>query len=82
MATDREIAERAKDLQTRARDYSLCEIPGYSAWSKKKLALGESPAFIANLDAGCMWLLPEDVAEVSESDFEEMLADIKAQCGK
>jgi len=43
----------------------------------KKLEQGESPAFIAHLDAVGMWLLPEEVPSVGESDFEEMLADLK-----
>ena len=77
MATDREIAQRVKDLQTRARDYALTELPGYAEWSNKKLDDGESPAFIENLDARSMWLLPEELNTVSEADFEELLADIK-----
>ena len=80
MATDREIAERAMDMQARARDYRLMEIPGYVAWSNKKLDEGESPAFVANLDATNMWLLPEDLNDVGEAEFEELLADVKAAC--
>jgi hypothetical protein len=43
------------------------------------LAGGESEALIANLDARSMWLLPEELTAVTESDFEEMLSDLKAE---
>jgi hypothetical protein len=82
MASDKEIAVRALDMQARARDYALVEIPAYRAWSERKIAEGESPAFIANLDASAMWLLPEDVASVGEAEFEEMLADLKESLGE
>ena len=45
---------------------------------QKKLEEGESEAFIAHLvDALSMRLLPEEVPDVHESTFEELLADIK-----
>lgn len=75
--SDREIARRALDLQARARDIRVVDLPGYMVWSKKKLADGELPGFIAHLDATCMWLLPEEVAAVTDRDFEEMLQDLK-----
>jgi hypothetical protein len=68
------------DLQARARDYALVSIP--AQWSKRKLNEGESPALIANLDARGMWLLPEEVAGVSEADFEALLADLKWTIGE
>jgi len=34
MATDREIAEHALDMQRRARDFGLIEIPAYKKWSE------------------------------------------------
>jgi hypothetical protein len=79
---DRDIARRALDWQTRARDYALISIPAYREWSKRKLDEGESSALIANLDATRMWLLPEELADVSESLFEEMLADLKEAMGE
>ena len=82
MPDDQVIARRALDLQARARDYALVSIPAYQEWSKRKLNEGESPALIANLDARSMWLLPEEVAGVSESDFEELLADLKWTIGE
>jgi hypothetical protein len=82
MPDDGDIARRALDRQARARDYALASIPAYQEWSKRRLAEGEPPALIANLDAQAMWLLPEEVADVSESLFEEMLADLKEATGE
>ena len=82
MADDREIARRALDLQDRAKDYAMSQIPGYSEWSERKLAQGESEAFILNLDAQSMWLLPEDLVTITEADFEEMLQEIKDACAE
>lgn len=77
MTHDRETAKLALDLPSRARDYSLAELPGYTAWSERKLHEGESPAFIENLDAQSMWLLPEEVGKIGEDDYEELLDDLK-----
>jgi len=74
---DREFALRAADLQAHGRDYALAELPGYSAWSERKLDEGESPALIAHLDAMGMFLLPEDVGSVGEAAFEELLEDLR-----
>jgi len=82
MPDDKAIARHGLDLQARARDYALLEIPGYQEWSNRKLEQGESEAFIAYLDATSMWLLPENVAHAGESDFEEMLEDLKEQVAK
>jgi hypothetical protein len=57
-------------------------VLGYSEWSNRKLAEGESEALVANLDARSMWLLPEELTAVTESDFEEMLSDLKAAIAK
>jgi len=77
MPTDEEIARRALDLQARARDIPLGQIPGYMEWSNQRLKEGESAAFIAHLDATCMWLVPEEIDSVSTEDFDEMLAELK-----
>lgn len=74
---DREIARRAADLQARARDYRLLDLPGYGAWSKRRLDEGESDALIAHLDATSMWLLPEEAAAVTDADYDELLASLK-----
>jgi hypothetical protein len=79
---DREIVRRVLDEQVRAKDYAMCEVPGYGEWSNRKLAEGESEALIANLDARSMWLLPEELTAVAESGFEEMLSDLKAAVAK
>jgi len=82
MSSDKEIALRSLDMQARARDYSLVEIPLYMNWAERKLAEGESAALIAHLDATSMWLLPEELQALDESDFEELLADLKDECGE
>ncbi len=78
MPSDEDIARRALDLQRRARDYPLVVVPGYSEWSERKLAEGGNEAFIANLDATSMWLLPEELDSVSTEIFDELLDDLKS----
>jgi hypothetical protein len=75
----REIARRAADMQARARDYRLMDLPGYMAWSKRKLEEGESDALITHLDATGAWLLPEEAAAMTEADYDEMLASLKTE---
>jgi hypothetical protein len=82
VSDDREIARRNLDHQARAREHALVEIPAYTLWSERKLKEGESPAFIAHLDAMTMWLLPDEVSEIGESVFEELLADLKEAVSK
>jgi hypothetical protein len=82
MADDRELARRALDLQARGRDYSLTQIPGYMAWSERKLKEGGNEALIAHLDATSMWLRPEDVQSVDEATFEDMLEDLRVGLAK
>lgn len=79
---DREIARRSLDLQAHARDYRLLDLPGYMAWSKRKLSEGESETLIAHLDAMCMCLLPEETVVVTEDDYEDLLADLKDRLSK
>lgn len=76
MPTDQEIARRALDLQNRAKDVPLMQIPGYMAWSEKKLNEGVSEALIAHLDSMSMWLTPDDLVAVDEATFEDLLEDI------
>lgn len=78
MSDDQEKARQMLDRQKRAKDVPLITIPGYMEWSKRKVKEGESEAFIANLDALGMWMLPEEVSTVGEADFEEMLEELKA----
>lgn len=77
MSDHKDIALRAQAMQTRGRDFGLIELPGYEAWSNRKLTEGESPALIAHLDAMSMFLLPEDVSDVEEADYEELLEDLR-----
>ncbi len=73
---DREIARRALDFQARARDYRMMDIPGYMEWSERKLDEGVSDTLIAHMDATSMCLLPEELNEVTEQDFDDMLSDL------
>ncbi len=74
---DREIAKRSLDMQSRARDVPLNQIPAYTSWSKRKLEEGISEALIAHLDSMAMWLVPEDVSTVGDEEFEELLSDLQ-----
>lgn len=82
MATDQEIAIRALNLQERARDYALVDIPGYRRWSENKLNEGVSAALIANIDGRSMYLLPEEINAVSDAEFDELLSDLKDAVGE
>lgn len=79
MTDDREIARFALRFQQEAKDYPLLKVPGYVAWSRRKLHEGESPALIAHLDATSMCLLPEDLGSVKEEVFEELLQDLREE---
>ena len=79
---DREIARRAADVQARARDYRMMDLPGYMAWSELKLKEGESDALIAHVDATSAWLLPEEAAAMTDADYDELLASLKADLGE
>ena len=79
MPSDEEIARKATDMQKRARDVPLMQIPGYMEWSERKLDARESEALIAHMDAQAMWLLPEAVESVSTDIFDEMLEELKAE---
>jgi hypothetical protein len=77
MQDDHEIARRTIDFQARARDYRLLDIPAYKKWSERKLSEGESNALIAHLDATSMCILPEEINQVTEDIFEEMLEELR-----
>ena len=72
---DASIAKRSLEMQKHARDIPLLDIPAYRSWSKRKLNEGVSEAIIAHLDATAMWLLPEEIATVTDDDFDELLED-------
>ena len=78
MLDDREIARRSLDFQAQARDLRMMDLPGYMKWSQRKLAEGESEAYIAHLDATSSCLLPDEASKMSETDYDEILADLKA----
>ncbi|MEZ6133820.1 MAG: hypothetical protein R3C53_02810 [Pirellulaceae bacterium] len=74
---DHATAERSLDMQSRARDVPLPQIPAYQEWSRRKLNEVVSAALIAHLDATAMWLLPEDIAAVGDDEFDELLSDLE-----
>lgn len=82
MESDKEIAGRTLDLQSRGKDFPLVALPAYAAWSRRKLDDGVSPALIAHLDAMSMFGLPEEVAEVDDAVFDELLSDVSAETGE
>jgi hypothetical protein len=75
--SDREIARRSLDMQSRARDVPLLQIPAYAPWSEKKLDDGVSEALIAHLDSMSMWLLPEDISAVGAEEFQDLLSELQ-----
>jgi hypothetical protein len=79
MSDDREIVGRSLDFQARARDIRMMDLPGYMTWSSRKLAEGESEALIAHLDATSFCSVPEEAAKMTDKDYDEMLADLKAE---
>lgn len=64
------------------RDYRLAALPGYMDWSRRVLDAGESPAFIANLDALKVSLQPSEVASLTDAFFDDLLADLKIEIEK
>lgn len=79
---DQERVRRALLLEKEGRDYRMMDVPGYTAWSERKIREGESGALIAHLDATSMWLTPDGLSAVSEAEFEEMLEDLKETIGE
>jgi hypothetical protein len=77
MPTDKETAVRALHFQANARDYPLVTLAGYEEWSQRRLDDGVSEALIAHLDARSMTLLPEEVAGVTDRDFDALLDDLR-----
>ncbi|MCI5165721.1 MAG: hypothetical protein D3903_06400 [Candidatus Electrothrix sp. GM3_4] len=82
MSSDEDIARRSIEMQNRAKDYSLCELPGYWEWCKKKQTQGIPQDIIMHLDSMCMWLLPEDAQKINESAYEEFLEDLLEELGE
>jgi hypothetical protein len=81
MHNDREFVRQSLDVQARARDFRMMDLPGYMEWSERKLAEGESSALIAHFDATQVWLLPRDVAQFTAEDYETLLQDLKDELG-
>lgn len=81
MNNDEKIARKAIDLTARAKDYRMSDIPGYTAWSERKLEESDDSieALIAHLDATSVWCLPEALSQYTEKDFDEMLENVREE---
>jgi hypothetical protein len=55
----------------------MTEVPGYAAWSRRKLAEGEDEELLACLEKMTMWRQPGDTDPVAEAVFEDLLADLE-----
>jgi hypothetical protein len=82
MPDDRETARHALDLQERSKDYRIVDLPGFMEWSRRALAKGVSDALIAHLDATSLWLLPEEAAKMTETDYDKLLDELKVELKK
>src|SRR5262245_32014242 len=78
---DREVTRPSLDLQGRARDFRLLDLPGFLEWSRRKTAEGQSRVLLARLGATNVWLFPHDVAGINEADYDELLEDLKFEVG-
>jgi hypothetical protein len=72
----KEIAKHALEMRTKGKDYSLPQIPGFKEWAEKKSLAGGSEDAIDSMFSLSMYLLPEDLAEVTDDDFEEVYEEI------
>lgn len=82
MTDQADAIRRALDLERRAVDVPLTQIPAYRDWSRQKLRAGESEALIAHLDATSFWATPEEIAQLTDVEFEAMLEDLKESLQK
>ena len=69
------------DREKRQRSYRFLDIPAYKRWAERKLDEGVSYDLIAHFDCYSMELLPEELDSVDESDFDEMLEDLRKEIG-
>jgi hypothetical protein len=69
----------SNDSKERAKDIPMLEIPGYMEWANRMLDEGKSAILITHLDSTSMCLLPEDMGEITENDFNEMLIDLEEE---
>jgi hypothetical protein len=67
----------SNDRKDRAKDIPMVDIPGYMEWANRMLDEGKSTVLITHLDSTSMCLLPEEIVEITENDFNEMLIDLE-----
>lgn len=76
MVDDQEIAKKAERIRIEGKDYAMVEIPDFMEWCEKKSSAGCTEAVIDHMLATSMFLLPEELKEVNENDFEEIYQNI------
>jgi len=67
------------DKDITRKDISMLDIPGYMEWANRMLAEGKSTILIAHLDSISLRLLPEEIENMTENDFNEMLIDLEIE---
>jgi hypothetical protein len=76
MKSPKEIAEEALLLQREGKDYVLTEIPSFKQWYENKSKNGGNESAIDHMFAMSMFMLPCELADVSDEDFNEIYEDI------
>lgn len=81
MSNDDESVRKALEAQSRVRKYRMSEVPGYRAWSQRRLDEGALFDVMMYLDSFSMWLTPEDLAKGREEEFEELFQELREDIG-
>ena len=76
MIDDREIVAQNLDLKARGKDYALTELPSFLQWCNEKSIRGGNESAIDHMFAMSMYLLPEEVSVISNTDFDELYENI------
>lgn len=69
----------SNDGKEQAKDIPMVDIPGYMEWANRMLDEGKSTILIAHLDSTSMCLLPEEIGEITENQFNKMLIDLEEE---
>lgn len=67
------------DKEITRKDIPMVDIPGYMEWANRMLDEGKSTILIAHLDSISLRLLPEEIENMTENDFNEMLIDLEIE---
>jgi len=69
-------AKLAHEMRTRGKDFAVVTLPGFSEWAQRQSGSGGNEAAIDHMLAMSMFLLPEEVALVTDADFDEIYQDL------